>query len=123
MRMLSRMETLEDIQAREARERDEDVRKARISAARKCSAWEEITPPERLVPRGPARFGWMVDAESDAIYVLHGGSVFQPRTAQIIADKAPLKYTISGGHVLVYERLRKPKTWSDVIRSNPELAT
>lgn len=100
------------------------MREARVIAARRCTAWTEITPPERLCARGPTRYAWHVDANSDQIFVPLQGAAFLPHSASIIADRVPLAFTVDDdGRLSVFERLTKPATWSDVIRTNPELAT
>ncbi len=106
----------EDVEARQLRE-------ARVKAARACIMWEEISPPERLIAKGPKRYGWMVDAETDQIYVLHAGTAFLPRSAAVVAERMRLAFTVdSDGDVQVFECLRRPATWSDVISRSPELA-
>ena len=115
MRLLSRVETVEEREAREALEHDEAVREARVKAARSCKRWTEIDPPERLCPRGPARLGWKVDSVSDNIYTLYRGTVFHSRSANIIADQAEIFFVVVDGDVVVYERLTSPATWSQFV--------
>lgn len=122
MRLLSKFETQEDVKAREARQHEEDVREARIKNARSCQAWQELCPPERLCARGPENFGWNVDSDSDRIFVRYRGTAFYPKSATIIADQADLWFTVSDGEIIVYERLNRPSSWSDVVRKRPDLA-
>lgn len=121
MRLLSKFETQEDVLAREARQLEDDVRKARVKNARSCQAWQEIKPPERLIERGPRNLGWVVDSDSDRIFVRHRGSAFYPRSATVMADRADLWFTVNEGEVVVYERLNRPASWSDVVRKRPDL--
>jgi hypothetical protein len=123
VRLLSRTETGEETLPREAREHDEAVRKARIKAAQNCTAWTEITPPERLCARGPSRFRWVVDSETDRLYSPYPGDVFYARSATIVADRVDLTFVVDDGEVLAYQAVRSPATWSDVIRARPELAS
>ncbi len=104
-------------------EEERELREGRVRAARACQAWTEITPAERLCARGPVRYGWHVDAESDQIFVPHQGAAFLPHSSAVLADRAPLHFVVDhDGHVTVYQRALAPKTWSDVVRNSPELA-
>lgn len=123
MRLLSKFETVEDVQAREARQHAEAVREARIEAARKQRGWIEIAPAERLISRGPAKYAWVVDSESDFLYRVAPGVWFEPCRATILADRAEgvSFFVDAGGNVVILERVSSIPTWSDVVRKHPHL--
>jgi hypothetical protein len=88
---------------------DDQVRAARIRAARKNPAWTEID--DDLVPRGR---GWHVSAESDQIYTRYRGVAFQTGSAAMICDRAEIYYTVDGDDRLVlYEK--QHGSWSQLI--------
>jgi hypothetical protein len=116
------METADDILAREARQHDEAVRKARVQAARDCPSWTEIAPAARLCPRGPSKFNWVVDSDSNRIFRPYPAAVFHSKSANLVADRTELTFIVKDGEVIAYEPVRNPATWSDVIRAHPELA-
>jgi len=102
------LRTFED---REAEERDElaaQVREARVELARR--EWTEIAPRERLVRRGP----WLVDAETDALYVPRRGTTFEPGRAALISGQgAALWFYLDRDDVVVLEKVRSPASSSE----------
>ena len=114
------MKSDEDIAAEHA----EKLREGRVRAARGCAAWSEITPLQRLCPRGPARYGWVVDSDGDQIYVRARGHVFNPGTAVVLADRSPFLFVVNDdGDVEVFEpAFRRATSWSEMVAKNPSLA-
>jgi hypothetical protein len=94
------------------------VRPARLEVARRNAKWTEIA--NDLVPR--AR-GWLVSAETDAIYRGHAGVVFAPYSVTVVADQAELYYYVDrDGDLQFLERI--PGTWTEHLekRAARELA-
>ena len=95
----------------------EDVRElgeARIAAARRHNRWTEV--PYDLVPRGP----YLVSASTDEIFLPHRGVVFESRSAKLIADMAPLVFTVTDdGEILFVDR--QPGSWSAVVEQQQRL--
>jgi hypothetical protein len=86
----------------------EAVRPARLEVARGNQRWTEIE--DDLVPRG---HGWLVSAETDAIYMPTHGIVFQPCSVNVIADQTELSYFVDrDGDLVFLERVTNPATWS-----------
>ena len=89
----------------------EKVRVARLELVRRNSRWVEI-PETRLVTR--SRF--LIDAETDEIFTLHRGVVFEPNSAVVgyVPEGAELHYFVDeAGAVIFLERQRG--TWSEII--------
>lgn len=85
------------------------IRAARVAAARRLG-WEEL-PETRLIPRGPR--GWLVDAETDAVYVPYRGATFERGSARLVAIPTTLSYYVDDdGSPVVLER--QPQTWSQI---------
>lgn len=102
--------------------KQQKIREARLKAARGQHNWTEITPAERLVPRGPARFGWLVDAASDRLWRVSRGSVFEPGTARVVATHSAETFYVSrDGDVVALEPAEPFSTWSEVVARRPEL--
>ncbi len=95
-------------------EHERQVRKARLEIARRQHGWQEI-PETRLVQRN--RF--LVDAETDLLYVLRRGVVFEPGRATIgyIGSDAVLTYYVDrdGGIVFHEQPGGALRTWSEVV--------
>lgn len=89
---------------------EDELRAARVEVARR--AWEEIAPAERLVARGP---GWLVDSETDRIFVRRRGVTFDPGRASIFSgDGAELWFFVDrDGSPVVLERVLSPANWSE----------
>jgi hypothetical protein len=95
--------------ARDADSGDMDaLREARVALARRMSTWREIPEPVR---RGP----WLVDAESDELFVVRRGATFEPGRAHILSgDGFPLSFYVDvDGDVVVLEKVKSPATWSE----------
>jgi hypothetical protein len=88
----------------------EELRAARVEVARRN--WREIAPAERLVARG---LGWLVDAETDFIFVRRGGTTFEPERASLLSGEgADLWFFVDrDGDPVVLERVTSPATWSE----------
>jgi hypothetical protein len=85
----------------------DELRDARIAAARKHPAWTEIQ--NDLVPRGR---GWLVSAGTDEIFAAHRGVVFDTGKVSILADHVPLVFYVDDAGDLVFlERVSNPATW------------
>jgi hypothetical protein len=92
----------------------DELRAARVDAARRCQSWTEIDGP--LVPRGPAWLRWFVHAESDRIYTPYVGTAFESGTATIVSDRAKIVFTVEGDKVTAYEAVTNPGTWTEHVR-------
>jgi hypothetical protein len=93
--------------------REQEVRRARLELARRQSAWTEI-PETRLVRRGR----YLVDAETDFVYVLRRGLVFEPGRAAVgyVADQTPMTYFVDqAGEIVFLEQPGAPRTWSEIV--------
>ena len=90
-------------------ERDDvdELREARIAAARHNPRWTEI--PDDLVPRGRC----LVSAATDEV-LPHRGVVFERGSARLVADMAPLVFTVTADGELRFLD-RQPGSWSDVV--------
>jgi hypothetical protein len=88
---------------------EDELRSKRIEVARRCAKWTEIDASV-LVRRGRV----LVDADTDACYRPHRGMVFAPWSASLIADQAPLYFTVSPEGVLAFYEL-VPGSWSEQV--------
>jgi hypothetical protein len=89
------------------------VRQARLANARRQAAWVEI-PETRLVRRGP----FFVDAETDLLYILRRGVVFEPGGATIayVPPDTALTFTVRQNDDVVFiEHPGGPRTWSEIV--------
>jgi hypothetical protein len=94
-------------------EHERQVRGARLATARRQSAWVEI-PETRLVRRGP----FFVDADTDFLYILRRGVVFEPGGATIgyVSPDAPMTFTVNQDDDVVFiEHPGGPRTWSRIV--------
>jgi hypothetical protein len=92
---------------------EQQVREARLEAARNQATWEEI-PETRLVPR--SRF-W-VDAETDQVYALRAGSVFVPGSASVgfAPPNTKLEFFVNqAGEVVFLDTPFGTRTWSEIV--------
>jgi hypothetical protein len=67
--------------------------------------WQELEEP---VARGP----WLVDVESDRLYVRRRGLIFEPRMATIVSGQgADLAFYVdpATGEPVILERVREPR--------------
>lgn len=92
-------------------EHERQVRQTRLELARRTSAWTEI-PETRLVRRGR----YLVDAETDLVYVLRRGVVFETGNATVgyVVPGTPMTYTVKAGDVVFLEQ-PSSHTWSEVV--------
>ncbi len=90
----------------------DELAAARADVARRCSRWHEITPAERLRPRGP---GLLVDAETDLVWTRRRGLVFEPGTSSIAyaPPAAELTFYVDDDGEPVFLERAMPGTWSE----------
>ena len=94
-------------------EYERQVREKRLELARRRTNWTEI-PETRLVRR--ARF--LVDAETDLMWVVRRGHVFEPGRAAVgyVSDNAPMTFFVDrDADVVFLEQPGGPRTWSEVV--------
>ena len=94
-------------------EHERQVRQARLDLARRQTTWTEI-PETRLVRRGP----FLVDAETDLVYVLRRGIVFEPSKSTVgyVPDNTPMTlYVDQDDNVVFLEEPAGPRTWSEIV--------
>ena len=94
-------------------EHERQVRQARLELARRRAGWTEI-PETRLVRRGP----FLVDAESDLVFVLRRGHVFEPgkSTVGYVPENTSMIFTVNQDDEVVF--LEQPggiATWSEIV--------
>jgi hypothetical protein len=95
-------------------EHERQVRERRLELARRRSNWTEI-PESRLVRRG-GRF--LVDAETDLLYLLRRGHVFEPGNATVgyVTESAEMTYYVDAADNIVFlEHPGSPHTWSEIV--------
>jgi hypothetical protein len=93
-------------------EHEKAVREARLDLARRQSAWVEI-PETRLVRRGR----YLVDAETDLVYTLRRGVVFETGNATVgyVVPGTPMTYTVNEADEVVFLEQPSSHTWSEVV--------
>jgi hypothetical protein len=93
-------------------EHERQVREARLQLARRRPKWIEV-PESRLVRRGP----FLVDAETDLVYVLRRGHVFEPGSATIgyVPHDTPMTYTVNEHGTVVFLEASGSRTWSEIV--------
>ena len=97
---------LHEVLEKKRRAYDAEVRPARLKFARRNSRWTEVE--NDFVPRGR---GDLVSAATDHVYTPMRGVVFQPDSVNVIAELAPLYFTVDANDELrFYER--QPWTWT-----------
>jgi hypothetical protein len=96
------------------------VRKARLEVARGQKNWEEI-PETRLVQRGR----YLVDAETDLVYVRRRGVVFETGNATVgyVVPGTPMTYTVNEADEVVFLELGSSRTWSEIVERKARRAT
>lgn len=98
--------TPDEVAEKKRRALDEKLRPARLEVARRNAKWTEIA--NDLVSRGR---GWLVSAETDAVYAPARGMVFAPHAVNVIADQSELFYFVDdAGDLQFFERI--PGTWT-----------
>jgi len=81
------------------------IRELRVGIARRAG-WEEL--PARRLER---RARWLVDVETDALFLPYAGTVWQMGSARLVAEQKDLTFYVDDdGDVVVLER--QPRTWS-----------
>ena len=98
--MASASENLPDVDA---------IREARVEVARRNHDWTELRETD-LVRR--ARY--LVHAETDELFKLHRGVVFQTGSSTLIADRFPMFWYVDREGGLVFLS-RVAGTWSEVV--------
>ncbi len=85
---------------------EEEVRRARIVAARRQERWTELEEVD-LVRRGRV----LVSATTDEMFQSYRGAAFAPGSASIMADHATLYFYVRDHELVFLERL--PRTWTE----------
>jgi hypothetical protein len=93
----------------------DEVRQARVEAARRCRSWVEIQ--DDLVPRARGLF---VSAGDDHVYARYAGTVFQTGSTTIVSDRAALFFTVDDAGVLTFYE-RDSQTWSERVARRAQL--
>jgi len=89
---------------------DELVAEARVEAARKNPDWVEVEEID-LVARKP----WLVHAETDALYTVFRGAIFERGSARpVFNHTVPLAFYLDRTGDLVFLE-RRPGTWSEIV--------
>jgi hypothetical protein len=90
------------------------VREKRLETARGRVNWTEL-PETRLVRRGP----FWVDAETDLVWVVRRGHVFEPGRASVgyVTDDTPMTFFVDATDEVVFIEPSggRPRTWSEVV--------
>lgn len=118
--VLSRREVIAPAEDELAKKR-EQLREARLNAARNQPNWREVSPAARLIPRGPARFGWLCDAADDSLWRVTRGATFQPGSAVVVATHTAVTFYVDTNGDVVALEPAPIKTWSEVVRRRPDL--
>ena len=93
---------------------ERQVRQARLELARRETSWTEITPAERLVRRGP----FLVDSETDLLYVHRRGLVFEPGRATVgyVTPNTTLTFYVDrDDNVVFIDQPGGARTWSEIV--------
>ena len=93
--------------ASEERPREDAIREARVTVARRNGQWTEIEE-SALVSRGRV----LVHADSDAVYTPYRGVVFATGSTTVIADHAMLHFYVRDNGELTFLELELG-TWSE----------
>jgi hypothetical protein len=105
--------SVEDSEREENERFLEEVRTARVEAARRTN-WKELEEGH-LVRRGP--FDWLVHEPSDEVFVIKRGSVFAQGRATIDFvspdDPSVAFYVTARDEIVLLERLNTPRTWTE----------
>jgi hypothetical protein len=93
-----------------AAKRAELVREKRIEHARATRDWVEHRE-EEFVRRPP---GFLVHADSDQVFTVYRGTVFEPRGARIVFGHVPeMHWFIDRAGEIVFLERTSPRTWSE----------
>lgn len=101
-----------------AEKRAEHLRAARLDAVRRNRRWTELAETS-LVRRGP----FLVSAETDEMFMLRRGVIFEPGKASIgyVSEDTELHYYVDqAGEIVFLER--QPGTWSEVFEKRARRA-
>ena len=103
---------LEDVASDERAAEREQIKRARLEVARRKSEWTEI-PQTNLVRRGPH---FLVDAESDQVYTLRNGSVFDPASASIcyVTPETRLAFYVTEADEIAFMEAAG-RTWTSIV--------
>ena len=85
------------------------VRERRVEVARRNHLWTELTETD-LVPR--ARY--LVHAETDELFTLYRGVVFQTGSSTLIADRTSMHFYVDRDGGLVFLK-HQAGSWSELI--------
>jgi len=90
-----------------------ELLEARVARARSIPHWREI-PVERLVVRGP---GWLVDTETDLVYVGGRPVLFEPGSASPVAERDAITFFVNKDeNVVAIKRRYSPRSWCEHVR-------
>lgn len=89
-------------------DREQQLREARVQAARRNNRWQELDPVD-LVERLGGRI--VVSAETDRCFQSYRGALWQSGTATAIPDFSPLFYVVHDGDRLEFFE-QMPDTWT-----------
>lgn len=113
LRPTRRADDLPDAADNARADHERRVRQARLELARRQQTWTEI-PETRLVSRG--RF--LVDAETDLVYMRRRGVVFEPGRSTIgyVPEGAAMSFYVDTGDNIVFvEHPGGLETWSELM--------
>jgi hypothetical protein len=111
MRIGTLFRTVEQDQEDEVAAIREQVRAARLEVVRKNHRWTEVAETS-LVKRGP----FLVLAETDELFQLRRGMIFEPARAAIgyVSEDTEIHYFVDrAGEIVFLER--RPGVWSDIV--------
>jgi hypothetical protein len=88
---------------------EDEVRVARLNAARRNPAWREIDEP---VERAP----WLVDAASDRVFRRHRGDVWTPGAASTLTPDLELTFYVDADETVRFvERVSGVTTYTELL--------
>ena len=101
-------------------EHERRVRERRLELARRQPKWTEV-PESRLVRRGR----YLVDAETDLVYVVRLGHVFEPGSATVgyVTPDTALTYYVDAVGSVVFLKHLGPRTWSEIVERKARRGT
>jgi hypothetical protein len=92
----------------------EEIRAARLRAARATPAWTEIEAD--LVPRARRLF---VSASTDQVYrAVRGAAIFAAGSSSIVSERTPYAFTVTEEGLTFYEPLGT--TWMEMLEKRAE---
>ena len=89
----------------------EELREARLRAARRNSRWTEIEEVDPV----PRHRHWLVSATTDEILERYRGIVFRTGSCSAISDVSSLYWYVEheSGELVFLERVGSPATWTE----------